>query len=223
MKALARFAAAGLVLTLAARPLTAQLANNPTYFAPNAGTGLTVSGEYGLGLNNNSGKGYSINARAELGLPMISVSAGGGLAYPNGGGSSTANFFGGAGLTLMSLPLTGVSVSAHAALGYMSSNGTTNLNVPIGITLGIKPPSPGVSFEPWVSARIHYARASAGGFSASTTNIGAGAGVNVGLPMGIGAHAALDYLAVSGGAPILFGIGLHYTFSVPGLGAVPGT
>lgn len=223
MKALARLAAAGLVLTLAAQPAVAQLANNPTYFAPNAGTGLTVSGEYGKGLNTNSGQGYSINARGELGLPMIGISAGFGLAYPNGGGTSTANFFGGAGLTLMSLPLTGVSVSAHGALGYMSSGGANTLNVPLGITLGVKPPSPGVSFEPWVSARIHYTRATAGGFSASTTNIGASGGVNLGLPMGLGFHAALDYLAVSGGAPILFGIGAHYTFSIPGMGVVPGT
>jgi hypothetical protein len=223
MKALARFAVTGLVLTLAVSSASAQLINNPTYFTPKAGTGLTVAGEYGLGLNNNSGKGYSINARGELALPMISVSAGLGQFQPQGGGNGTINFFGGAGMTLMSLPLTGVSVSAHAAAGYFSKSGTNSINVPIGLTLGIKPPSPGVSFEPWVSARIHYTRTSAGGFSASTTNVGAGAGVNVGLPMGLGLHAALDYLAVSGGAPILFGIGAHYTFTVPGLGAVPGT
>lgn len=227
MKAIARLAAAALVLGLSARPAAAQLMNSPVFFSPNAGTGLTVGADYGLGVNDNSGKGYSINGRAELGLPMINVGIAVGQFQPNGGGNGTINFAGNAGLTLMSLPLTGVSVSAHAAAGYWSKSGTSNLSVPIGLTLGIKPPSPGVSFEPWVSARVEMNRASAtiGTVSASTTNtnVGASVGVNVGLPMGLGLHAAVDYLAVSGGAPVLFGIGAHYTFTVPGLGVVPGT
>ena len=226
MKALARFAAAGLVLGLAAQPATAQLANNPTYFAPNGGTGLTVSGEYGAGMNNASGKGYSLNARGELGMPMINIGAGVGLAYPNGGGNSTVNFEGNAGLTLMSLPLSGISVSAHGAVGYISPTGGNKIiTVPVGITVGVKPPSPGVSLEPWASARLHYVNVSSSGpgGGASSTNVGLSAGVNVGLPIGVGLHAALDYLNVSGGSPILFGIGAHYTFSVPGMGIVPGT
>jgi hypothetical protein len=219
MRALARFAAAGLVLSLAAKPAIAQLAFNPTYFGPNAGTGLTVSGEFGDQLTANAGKGTSLNVRGELGLPMIAVGVGIGSFTPTGG-AATMNFAGTAGMTLMSLPLTGVSVSAHLGVGYWSKSGTNVMNVPFGITLGIKPPSPGVSLEPWVSVRGHYAKANLGN---GTTKFGGSAGVNVGLPMGLGFHGAVDYLSISGAAPLTIGVGVHYKFSVPGLGVVPGT
>ena len=219
MRALARFAAAGLVLGLAARPATAQLVYNPTYFTPNSGTGLTVAGDFGDQVSPSTAKGTSFNVRGELGLPMINVGIGLGSFKPDGG-SSTMNFEGNAGLTLMSLPLSGMSLSAHAAVGYWSSSGTNSMTVPVGLTLGIKPPSPGVSLEPWVSLRVQYTNVSAGGFSANTTKFGGSAGLNVGLPMGLGFHGALDYLNISGGAPFTIGLGVHYTFSVPGLSGV---
>jgi hypothetical protein len=221
MRALARFAAAGLVLSLAAKPAIAQLVYNPTYFAPNPGTGLTVSGDFGDQVSPSTAKGTSFGARADLGLPMITVGVGLASFKADGvGAASTINFAGTAGYTLMSLPLTGVSVSLHAGVGYWSKSGANQMNVPFGVTLGIKPPSPGVSLEPWVSVRGHYFKPNVG---SATTKFGGSAGVNVGLPMGLGFHGAVDYLNISGGAPFTIGVGVHYKFSVPGLGVVPGT
>ena len=228
MKALARFAAATLVLGLVAQPAAAQLVNNPTYFGPKPETGLSIFGDYGKGLNTNSGKGHNIGVRAELSMPMIMVGIGAGsFKASSASASSITQFEGEAALTLMSLPLTGVSVGLHAGAGYWSNSGAKQMTVPIGLTLGVKPPTPGMSIEPWISPRIQITHSDNGVTAATNnTNAGVSAGVNLGIPGGLGLHAAVDYLNVKNGgvdaSPLVFGVGLHYSFTLPGMGMVPG-
>ena len=49
------------------------------------------------------------------------------------------------------------------------------------------------------------------------TDFAISGGVNLDLPMGLGIHAALDYIAKDN-AETLLGAGLHYKFAIPGLG-----
>jgi hypothetical protein len=194
------------------------MGGNPVYFTPPS-TGLTIAGDFGRGLNNASGKANYFGGRLVLGLPMVTVGVGGGTL--RSGGSGVTEFGGHAGVKVFGLPASGVSISVQAGLGYVKTGGITNLTIPAGVTLGFKPPSPGVSFEPWVNAGVRHLRQSGGaGPSASTTKMGASGGVNVGLPMGLGFHAALDYTNISGGSPFLVGAGVHYKISVPGLGGM---
>ena len=118
--------------------------------------------------------------------------------------------------------------------------GTTSrktVSVPIGLAIAVKPPSPSVSFEVWGSPRIQLnAVNQTGTVSGSRAQVGIGAsgGVNIGMPMGLGLHVALDWTKMSakGSAgtgslrlpetqTMILGIGLHYTFTLPGLPMVP--
>lgn len=217
MKAVSCISAAALALGLAAAPAAAQLLGNPVYVSPKGGTGVTISGDYGRGLNTNSGKGNSFNGRVTLGLPMVQIQVGAGSYKPKGG-VSTANFMGQAAIRLLGGGPMPANVSLFAGAGYASKSGTKTLTVPAGVAIGLNVPSPSVSVEPWIAPRINYMHVSVAGISSSQSKFGISGGVNLGLPMGLGFHAALDYVAISGAAPLTFGIGVHYKFTVPGLG-----
>lgn len=227
MNLVSRFSAAVLALGLAASPAAAQLLSNPVYVNPNPGTGLTLNGEVGRGLNTASGKATSFNGRATLGMPMFQVTVGGGVMRPNGGGTSIANFMGQAVLKLPMGPAMPVNLGLFAGAGYASKSGTKTLSVPAGVVIGFHVPSPSASITPWVAPRINYVHTSiTGGASGSSTHAGASAGLDVGLPMGLGFHAAVDYVYVKGSggvsastlSPFIIGGGISYKFTIPGLG-----
>ncbi len=226
----ARFARlSGMVtaLGLLASPALAQMIGNPVYFSPKQGVGLTIAGDYGRGLNNGSGKMNYFGGRATLGLPMFAVTVGGGSAKPSGGTSLTS-FGGDVGVTVIKGPMVPVTVSLQGGAAYNSltigTAKTKTIHAPLGAALAFNVKSPGASIEPWVAPRVDINRVSAtiGTVSASTTTtkIGASGGVNVGLPSGLGFHAALDYVNVSGGSPLTVGAGVHYTIKIPSLGPV---
>ncbi len=210
-----------------ASPALAQMLGNPVYFSPKQGVGLTIAADYGRGLNNNSGKTNYFGGRATLGLPMVAVTLGAGSAKPSGGTSATS-FGGDVAVTVLKGPMVPVSVSVQGGAAYNSTTvGTAKskiLHLPLGAALAFNVKSPGASVEPWVAPRIDMTRVSAtvGTISASTTTtkLGASAGVNVGLPSGLGFHVALDYINVSGGSPLLAGAGVHYAIKIPSLGPV---
>jgi len=225
MNVVTRISSVVLALGLVASPAAAQLLNDPVYINPNMGTGLSIAGDIGYGVNNASGKATSFNGRATLGLPMFQVTLGGGVMRPKGGGTTIANFMGQAGLKVLgSTPAMPVNVAIFAGAGYASKSGDKTTTIPAGVAIGLKLPSPGVSVEPWVAPRINYIHFSpATGTSSSETKFGVSGGVNVNLPGGFGFQAAADYIARSSVAgvsmaPLVISGGLHYTFSVPGLG-----
>jgi len=227
MNVVTRISSVVLALGLVASPAAAQLLNDPVYVNPNMGTGLAIAGDIGYGVNNASGKNTSYNGRVTLGLPMVQFTLGAGMYHQKAVGAApsvnTANFMGQAALKVLgSTPMMPVNVAIFAGAGYASKSGLKTTTVPAGVAIGLKLPSPGVSVEPWIAPRINYLHSSVstGGVSASnsTTKFGISGGVNVDLPGGFGLQAAADYLAISGGSPFLISGGLHYAFSVPGLG-----
>lgn len=218
-----RIVGAALLFAPVATPAVAQQAGNIVYVSPKHGTGISIMGDYARGLNDASGKTNYFGARAIVGLPLITVSAGGGIVQ---NGESEFTVGGNASLNILSAPLLPVAVAIHGGVGYLDAGGQTTLNFPIGVAIAVRPPSPGVSFEPWIAPRINIRRVS-NGTSSTSSNFGVSGGINIGLPNGIGLHAAFDYVAVSSDipgvsssdvSPLIVGVGLQYKISVPGLG-----
>ncbi len=215
----ARVSAVLSLLGFLASPALAQMIGNPVYFSPKQGVGLTLGADYGRGVNNASLKTNYFGGRATLGLPMVSIQVGGGTAKPSGG-TSAASFGGDVAVTVLKGPMVPVSISLQGGAAYSSVSGFKTLHAPIGAALAVNVKSPGASVEPWVAPRLDYQKYSGTG-TGSQTKFGASAGLNVGLPTGLGFHVALDYLNVSSGAsPFYAGAGVHYHFTIPGIGAV---
>jgi hypothetical protein len=218
MKAVARFSVAALALGLVAAPASAQLAGLPVVYAP-AGTGVTIGGMFGRGLNNDSGKFNSAGGMVTIGLPNFWVGAG--ASYFDFDVLKDISFGGQAGYKLPLPPTTPVSVAIVAGASYMSNDlgGTLGsvktLFIPAGASIGFNVPSASVAVTPWVSPQFRYMRVSNGG-SASNSSWGVSGGVGIGLPMGVGFDLAVDYDGESKG--FVGGAGIHYTIKTPGLG-----
>ncbi len=230
------------VLCALARPVAAQLIANPVYFSPKAPIGLTVAADFGSALSTkydtvkSTSHPNHVGLRALLGLPIVSLGVSVGRYNPDTTGvNPETQFAADAALKLLSLPLVPVGIALQAGVGYVQAGsgvGAAKLyNVPIGLGVSLRPPTPGLSVEPWVAPRVHLRGYRASGTSTFQTGIGVSGGVNLGLPTGLGLHAALDWSRLSAktkGAltlpeteTMLLGIGLHYTFTIPGLPMVP--
>lgn len=215
----------GLVLGFAG-PATAQLDGIPVYFNPKGGTGLTFAADYGRGVNNDSGKRDAFAARALLGVSAFSVGAGVGRASGENSfqGTAAIRVFGGA--------LVPVAVSLQAGLGYSKPGEgaaeSTVYNIPIGIGFGLNIPTPGFLFEPWVAPRFSLNRVEINGQSDNQTGFGLSGGVTIGFAMGLALHAAVDWadldsatftsFTLPSAQPMTIGVGVSYTFRLPGLG-----
>ena len=219
---------AALALAFAAKPAAAQLAGNVVQPAL-PGTGVTISGDFATGLNDDAKIGGEapmyFGGRVRLGLPMFAVWAGGGM-YPKSvtGVDSKVTFGGGVGINLLKGPALPVTISPQAGIGYYKdASDIKMLNVPLGVLVVINVPSPALNVKPWIYPRAEIVNISNG---ASSTKVGAGAsaGLNISLPMGFGGQVAVDWMTIKyEGAtvatkPLMFGASLHYNISVPSLG-----
>jgi hypothetical protein len=246
-----RLGAAALAACALARPAVAQLTATPVYFSPKQPVGLTVALDFGSTLDlKQDGVKYTVGgqavkpnnlgARALLGLPFITLGVGVGSYNPDVTGADKAvQFMGSAALKLFSPPLVPVGLSLQAGAGYLQQGPTGSevktLSVPVGIGVAIKPPTPGLSVEVWGAPRLQFNAVSVtGGGSRAQGGIGASGGVNLGMPTGLGLHVAADYTKMSAKASagtgsltlpqtqaLVLGVGLHYTFTIPGLPMVP--
>ena len=212
----ARLSAMVGVLGLFASPALAQMFGNPVYFSPKQGVGLTIAGDYGRGLNDESGKGNYFGGRATLGLPMFAITVGGGSVKPEFG-TSEMTFGADVAVTVVKGPMVPVTVSLQAGVGSIEVGTTRLMTIPVGAALAFNVNSPGASVEPWVAPRLHITKPEGGD---TEMDIGASGGVNVGLPSGLGFHLAADWINADGGAPITIGAGVHYTIKIPSLGPV---
>ncbi|HXV85958.1 MAG TPA: hypothetical protein VD793_04630 [Gemmatimonadales bacterium] len=224
-------------------PALAQLAANPVYVSPKAPNGLTVAADFGTTLSTKvSGisattKPNHVGLRATLGLPFIALGLGAGQ-WNSDAGTKETQFAANLGLKLFSPPLVPVGLSLQAGAGYLQAGSgagsVKTVSIPIGVGVAVKPPSPSVSVEFWGSPRVQLNANKVGGSSGMQAGIGASGGVNVGMPMGLGLHLALDWTKMSskvsagtGGLSfperqtMVLGLGLHYTFTLPGLPVVP--
>jgi hypothetical protein len=223
-KTVSVLALAAVMTALSTAPAMAQLHDN-VVFPAMPGVGVTVAGDVALGLNDDakiSGESPKfVGGRVILGLPMFSVWAGAGTA-PLGidGVDSELGFGGGAGFHVFNAPLMPVKASVQAGVGYLSETGGNLLNVTGGVLVVINVPSAAIGVEPWVMPRVQLVRASFGGLSDSEFGFGASGGINVTLPMGVGAHVAIDWLTIGDPSvsPLHAAAGLHYKINVPSLG-----
>ncbi|NIM52431.1 MAG: hypothetical protein GTN62_14075 [Gemmatimonadales bacterium] len=197
---------------------SAQMSFSPVWGLP-GGVGVTINGDYGRGLNDESGKENYIGGRVVVGLPMVSIFAGGGMVTLDP--DSKISFGGGAAVNVIKAPMLPVAVAVQGGVGYIDAAGVKTLNFPIGPVVSINVPSPAVDVKPWIMPRVHIQRVS-NGTSDTEVGFGASAGLNVTLPMGVGGHVALDWMTIGDPSvkPFLVGIGAHYTISVPSLGVM---
>lgn len=222
-------AVVALLMGLVAETASAQLAGNPVY-AISPGVGITLNGDFGRGVNDESGKGNYFGGRVVLGVPMVSFWVGAGQ-YDSrvANADKEITLGGGAAINLIKAPILPVALTLQVA-GATVGCGTdcSTLNLVAGPALKVNVPTPGIGIEPWIMPRVNMARTSFGGSSVTQTGFGASGGVNVNLPMGLGFHVALDFANIpaktSGifqipeSSPITAGVGLHYKIAVPSLG-----
>lgn len=239
------FTARLLVVGLAAfwsSPLAAQLAANPVYFSPKGPTGLTLAADFGTTLSSSldgidaSNKPNHVGLRAILGIPMLTVGLGAGVYSPDVAGEDKETQFAGTlAFKIFSPPLVPIGIAVQAGAGFLQvgegAGAFKTMDVPVGLGVAVRPPTPGISIEAWAAPRVQLRRVSFGGNSATQTGVGASAGVNLGMPVGLGLHLGADWsrhnrktqgtLNLGESESIVFGVGLHYTFTIPGLPMVP--
>ncbi len=210
-------------------PAAAQLNSIPVYFNPKGGTGFTLAGDFGKGVNTESGKNTALGVRASFGGGPFSIGAGIGTVNPTVGAQreSEIQYMGNAALRLVGGPLIPVSVAVQAGVGYLKQDipaGTTTvsvktLNVPIGVGIGLSVPTPGFSFDPWIAPRVTINAVEILGTTVSNSGVGVSGGVNLAFVMGLGLHLGFDWTKVGGVSPFIIGAGVHYKFGPPGVPA----
>ena len=228
-RSLIGFMTVGLALALFASAAEAQLVGYPVS-AWTAGPGVTISGDFGRGVNTESGQLNAYGGRIGVSAPVIGVWAGAGSLNMGSGLGSELTFAGGLALKVFDPPLIPIQISLQAGAGILNQTfdilgveeSLNSMNVPIGVAFAFKAPTPGVNVQPWVMPRVQYRRVSLSGVSGSDLGYGVSGGLNLTLPVGLGAHVAIDYMKIGSASPIVFGTGLHYTIPFPGVPIVPG-
>jgi hypothetical protein len=204
----------------AAVPAAAQMYGNPVYVPVGMGTGVSLAGDFGRGLNDASLKTTYFGARASVALPFFYVTAGVGSVKPDedlvGATESEMTFGGNVGFKILNLPLLPVKVAAQAGAGYLKSGDYKQLDIPVALALGLSFPM--VPVKPWIAPRLHVRLADAGGVSDTEVRFGGSLGVNASFgPLGV--HAALDYIKFPGSdtSPLVLGAGASVGLTLPGL------
>ena len=213
-------AALALAVGLVVAPAAAQLNSIPVYFNPKGGTGFTLAGDFGKGVNTQSGKNTAFGVRASVGGGPFSIGAGVGTVSL--AGQSEVQYMGNAALRIVGGPLIPVSVAVQAGVGYLKVGSVKTLNVPIGVGIGLSVPTHGFSFDPWIAPRVTINAVEFLGTTVTNSGVGVSGGVNLAFVMGLGLHLGFDWTKVGGATPLIIGAGVHYKFGPPGIPVVPG-
>ena len=221
-------AVVALAMGLVAETASAQLHGNPVY-AISPGVGITLNGDFGRGMNDDSEKGNFMGGRVVLGVPMVSFWVGGGLYDARTGADKEVTIGGGAAINLIKAPVLPVALTIQVGGATVGCGDDCSiLNLFAGPALKINVPTPGIGIEPWIMPRVHMSRTSFLGESITQKGIGASGGININLPMGLGFHAVVDFanfgettseiMTALSSTPMTAGVGLHYKIAVPSLG-----
>ncbi len=238
MKRFAMFGAALLWgMALIVHPAVAQMNSIPVYFNPKGGTGLMVAIDLGRGINDESGKNTAAAFRTALGIGPVTIGGSVGLVNPDEGGlvgrELESQYMGNIALRLFGGGLLPVSLSLQGGVGVLTLDDSDEeiITVPIGLGLGFSIPTPGFSFDPWIAGRYTFVRTKDATFPVAATayqnSFGISGGLNFNFLMGLGFHVAGDWqrnpaeLSSPKTKPFVLGIGLNYTFRMPGLPGVP--
>jgi opacity protein-like surface antigen len=242
MKTIVRISLAAVAVAVFANAASAQLPTMPVYTAPGGYQGLMISGDWGMGMNDDA-KSYgssdspmAFGGAVGYGAKMFNITAlVGYLDHKNAALSKPISFGGNVGVTVLQKAESPLAINVFGGVGYTSlsleGGGSvgTNLNVPFGVGIGFAPPSSGsVSFQVWGAPRGNWTQFSPEvGESTSRFGFGAAGGVNVNFAQGFGIHAAIDWTSFSedtdaglaSASPMVVGAGLHYLFKMPGSGS----
>ncbi|MCH8992876.1 MAG: hypothetical protein IIA44_14155, partial [Acidobacteria bacterium] len=170
-------AALALAVGLVVAPAAAQLNSIPVYFNPKGGTGFTLAGDFGKGVNTQSGKNTAFGVRASVGGGPFSIGAGVGTVSL--AGQSEVQYMGNAALRIVGGPLIPVSVAVQAGVGYLKVGSVNTRNIPIGIGIGLSVPTPGFSFDPWIAPRVTVNAVEILGITTTNSGVGVSGGVNL--------------------------------------------
>lgn len=233
MKTIVRIGLAALAITVFATNAAAQggyLGYLPTYTSPKGYQGVMISGDWGMGMNDDAkiseDAPMAFGGMLGYGSGKFNIQAGATYVDPKVEGVSKPISFGGnLGFTLFQPAESPLSVNVFAGAGYWSVSADggeglyTQLQVPAGIGISFSPPMSGsVGFEIWAAPRGQYVSVTPEGEDAlSEFGFGAAGGVNVNFAQGFGIHAAIDWLSVGGdldAKPMVVGAGLHYNLKM---------
>jgi hypothetical protein len=212
-----------LALTLGASPLRAQNPGLPVY---NFGVprGIGVYGDVAFP-NDAAGGGtvYGITGRAGLG--PVGVTATLSSFNADGPGGSDVSVGGTLNYKLLGGPLVPLSVTLQGGIsyfkpgeGFLPGVETTAYHLPFGLGFALVIPNPVLSIHPWLAPRVDISHQTSDAGSNTDTNFGLSGGLELNFLNGFGVHAAYDRVfAKDLTDPSTFGVGVHYTFRVPGL------
>jgi len=221
MRRLAQFAVIAVLGAGAAGPLSAQVLGIPYYVNPRGGLGILAAANAGVIASPSSSKGAAIALTGGVGAGPLFLTASVSQFNPKGAGSNLTSYGGTAGMKLFGGGLVPVAIGVQAGVGYWKvSGGPGYTTIPVALGIGLNVPL--FPIKPWIAPRIEFDRQGsyAGYSSSSTTRVGVSVGTDFNLLLGLGLHAAVDYLPKKTGSTPLpsqttLGVGVHFNFHVP--------
>jgi len=197
---------------VAAAPAAAQWLGMPVWNSPKGGTGVTISGDFGLP-NSNWGKGTAFGARGSLGLANLQLTAGLSSWKPDSATESFTSIGGNAGFRVIGGSLIPVSLNLQVGAATVgaadSAPSLTRLTAGGGVAVSV--PTPGISIEPYLSLTNRWSKYSG---AKMTSNFGWTIGANANFGM-FGVHLAYDSEKGPSRTGGIFGIGAHIALKAP--------
>ncbi len=208
--------------------VAAQVRGIPVY---NAGIprGIGIYGDAGFP-NDDAGGGNAYGVTGRLGMGAFGATAMLSTYDPDGPSGSDVSVGATLNYRVFGGPLVPLAVTLQAGVGYAKPDDqllpppnndiadVSELRFPVGAGFALTIPNPALAIKPWLAPRLDIVRRSPEGLEDETeTEFGLSGGIELNLLNGLGLHASYDAVFVDGGNPGVFGVGAHYTFSVPGL------
>jgi hypothetical protein len=201
----------------------AQVRGIPVY---NAGLprGIGLYGDVGFP-NDEAGGGTAYAVTGRLGMGAFGATAILSSYNPDGPTGSDVSVGATLNYRVFGGPLVPLAVTLQGGIGYAKPDGllpeedeVSELRFPLGVGFALTIPNPALAIKPWLAPRLNIVRRSPEGLDDETdSEFGLSGGLELNLLNGFGLHATYDAIFADGGNPGMFGIGAHYTFSVPGL------
>jgi len=197
--------------TLLAAPAAAQFIGMPVWNSPKGGTGVTISGDYGMP-DDGDGGGSAFGARASVGFSKFTVYGGYTSWTPEGADEAIGSYGGGATFRVIGGSLVPVAVNllAGAAAASNVPGGGSLTSAVAGAGVSASLPIPGFSLEPYINLVNRWS------IQEDDTQSGFGATFGANLTMGLfGVHVAYDTFSVDDESRSVFGLGVHVSLKSP--------